>query len=388
MTFCQLAVCAIVAATMFVPAAGAQATAGASGYEGAVIEAELAEPEDLPDVQPPAIGSPPSEAELQDLQTMADQDGITLDDAIARYGWHQSFALLVDEIRQAYPDSFAGARIEGDGQPWIAFAAGASSDAVSDIRAFEEKVFGADSSYGFNTTTYSLDIIENRGFTEAELDEMLTLQHYAVLSLDDKVTNVSSGYDISTGVITIEAELSESTPLSESIQPMESSVTAEQEIRSAAGLDESTALRIVDEVREGDDALYGGDAMSPECTSGFSVKKGSTRGIATAAHCANSLTQRGYSLTFKGSHDGWWGDVQWHTSSVAYEADDFYSGSSSAYRVYLRDVAARGTATEGQRLCRNGKITYKKCDTVYQLNHCSWNTCHLTAMHNSEPSWV
>lgn len=104
----------------------------------------------------------------------------------------------------------------------------------------------------------------------------------------------------------------------------------------------------------------------------FFGEESSTRGIATAPHCAKSLTQREYSLTFKGSHDGWWGDVQWHTSAVAYEADDFYSGSSSAYRVYLRDVAARGTATEGQRLCRNGKITYKKCDTVHQLNHCSY----------------
>lgn len=71
--------------------------------------------------------------------------------------------------------------------------------------------------------------------------------------------------------------------------------------------------------------------------------------------------------------------MQWHTSATA-ENDDFYGGNNSTNIADLRDVAGRGNAIEGQTLRHNGRTTYKYCDTVYQLNHCTGDVCHLTAM--------
>ena len=64
----------------------------------------------------------------------------------------------------------------------------------------------------------------------------------------------------------------------------------------------------------------------------------------------------GSALTFQGEHDGYWGDVQWHTGT-AYESASFWSGNSYGYRVNLRYVTSVGNAVEGQSLARNGKTT-------------------------------
>lgn len=53
----------------------------------------------LPDVAPATVESAPNEAELQDLATIAEQEGITLDQAIARYAWNDNFTITLDEIR-------------------------------------------------------------------------------------------------------------------------------------------------------------------------------------------------------------------------------------------------------------------------------------------------
>ncbi len=74
----------------------------------------------MPDVAPPKLGEI-NEAALEDLTTMAEQEGISLEEAIDRYAWHESFSMLVADIREKYPDRFAGAMITPDGNLWIAF---------------------------------------------------------------------------------------------------------------------------------------------------------------------------------------------------------------------------------------------------------------------------
>ena len=67
-----------------------------------------------PEAAPPEIDDPPSDAELQDLQFIANQEGISLQEAIDRYAWRDNFSLAVSKIREAAPGSFAGAEIAGD----------------------------------------------------------------------------------------------------------------------------------------------------------------------------------------------------------------------------------------------------------------------------------
>jgi hypothetical protein len=73
--------------------------------------------------------------------------------------------------------------------------------------------------------------------------------------------------------------------------------------------------------------------------------------------------------------------MQWHSSQNSNHFDDFWSGSTSAYAVNLRDVSGVGTPVAGQSLCKNGITSYKTCEDVYQLNHCKDGACHLVAMH-------
>ena len=61
--------------------------------------------------QHPSINSP---AELNDLQFIAYQDGITLDESIERYAWRNDFSKMVTAIEDEDPDSVVDA---GSGKP-------------------------------------------------------------------------------------------------------------------------------------------------------------------------------------------------------------------------------------------------------------------------------
>ena len=71
----------------------------------------------------------------------------------------------------------------------------------------------------------------------------------------------------------------------------------------------------------------GGEELST-CTSGFNVKVNGVRGIATAAHCPDNLSDDGNALTYRDAHHGRFGDVQWHTGPDTM-GGNFYSGSIS-----------------------------------------------------------
>lgn len=295
-----------------------------------------------------------TEAQLQDLARMAEQEGITLDEAIGEFAWHEPFSQMVSDLRERFPESFAGARIEGEGA-WIAFRGTAPDGVAEKVHSFPKAV----------------EIRTERGFSESELDQWLQEVHYSVWERRDLVAMAASGYDIATGGIQVEVESQAAAGLSRA--------ALHAELRKGlppSAVDAPVDIKVVDAVRGGQDTVYGGGALS-SCTAGFTVYNSNGRGLSTAAHCDNSQTYAGrLRLSYVAGHGGRWGDVQWHTSSE-FESDDFYYTSSSR-----RDTSARGYATEGQRLCRYGRTTGTKCDTVYQLNHCRGDYCRLTAMHN------
>lgn len=321
---------------------------------------------DLPDEPAPVIGDGITAAEMRDLQTIAEQTGESLEKTVARVGWQQDFAMLVTALREQYPAEIAGARIDPDGRPWIAFRGSVPASAVDQVARYEHKVFGG----GEGGAAFAVELRGDAGFAEVDLEEDVVQAHYAALN-HEGVANAASGYDVATGTILVQVEPSsaEADGLADSVR---SQITK-------AGADGSRiSVEVIKDVEQTEDAIWGGANMTT-CTSGFSVtKNGTTDGISTAGHCSNSQSLQGSTLTFQAAHEGNWGDVQWHTSTTT-EADDFYGGSTSTNLTDLRDVAARGNAVEGQSVCRNGKTTFKKCDTVYQLNHCSGDICHLTA---------
>lgn len=296
----------------------------------------------------------PTEAQLQDLALMAEQDGTSLATAIEAFAWREPFSQLVNRVRAGYPDAFAGSGIEppANGQPWVAFKADPPPGALRLLGSFPLR----------------LAVIQGRGYNEAELDNRLVETHYAV-SGSPIVQHASSGYDIETGVITVEVQLTADAP------PDSLSLNTLSAI-SGSSVAVPVRLVLVDAVRAGEDTVYGGGKLST-CTAGFAVAVAgsSTRGLATAAHCSNAQDYEGRGvLTFRAAHDGTWGDVQWHSSSETV-SDDFYYNFG-----VRRDVGRVGFANKDDRLCKFGHTTGAHCDYVYQLNHCNFDRCHLTLM--------
>ncbi|MGA9596297.1 MAG: hypothetical protein WBV06_09075, partial [Acidimicrobiia bacterium] len=85
---------------------------------------------------PPEIDDSISDAEMQDLETLASQKGMSIQAAIDRYGWNDNFALAVAMIRGASPEAFAGAEIVDSDHAWIAFAGAATEAARGFIDTF------------------------------------------------------------------------------------------------------------------------------------------------------------------------------------------------------------------------------------------------------------
>jgi hypothetical protein len=95
---------------------------------------------DLPHVVPPTMFDPPTPAEMRDLETVAQQRGISIEQAVATRGWRRGFSQLVQEVQARHPDSFAGAAIEQDGSIWIGFTGAVPAEIEPLVTHFEREV--------------------------------------------------------------------------------------------------------------------------------------------------------------------------------------------------------------------------------------------------------
>jgi hypothetical protein len=113
--------------------------------------------------------------------------------------------------------------------------------------------------------------------------------------------------------------------------------------------------------------IYAGLAGSG-CTSGFSVEHTSgTRGIITAAHCGNSQTISGVSLTFKFEWQYGSADVQWHTASGSTFRNWAYDGLNDGTTPYYRLITGtipRLSLVTGGTYCKYGITTKYGCGTL------------------------
>ena len=131
-----------------------------------------------------------SDAELQDLQAVAEQYGISLQEAIDWYAWRNNFSQAASRIRKAAPTSFAGAEIVGNDRAWVAFTGSAPESAIEIIDEFSRSHNGI-----------HVEIRTGYGFSEAELKEAIPAVHYAVLATPD-VRDATTSFDSDTARIT------------------------------------------------------------------------------------------------------------------------------------------------------------------------------------------
>lgn len=139
------------------------------------------------------IDCDPTAAELEDIEFIAEQDGIPLDEAIARYGWQSCFVELTSYLQDTYSDLYAGAAITDGGRgAWIAFKGDVPAEAAELAESMPVVV----------------ELIGGKGFSEAELNEVLQAVYFDISNHEDVVA-ANGGYDHETGVITIQAQPSE-----------------------------------------------------------------------------------------------------------------------------------------------------------------------------------
>ncbi len=318
-----------------------------------------------------------SEAELIDLQAVADQKGMSLQAAIDRYAWNDDFAAAVAEIREAAPGAFTGAEITDAGNAWVAFAGSAPAAATSIIDNFTS-----------NHSGVSVEVRTDKGFTEVELQKAIEAAHIVVFE-SHEVRDAATFFDFATGKVETVALL-EDTAADTVLESLK--VAAANKVTDVTRADildtiSSSVVRFqgaVLSVNEENTEHWGGEALSI-CTSGFGVESASgTRGISTAGHCPNNLTDDAATLTLESAHNGEQGDFQWHTGPLTF-SNEFYAGNDSTSEVDNRGVTSVGSPSVGQTLCRNGKNSNRDCQQVRKINVCSSGACNLVQMgeHNS-----
>ena len=155
-----------------------------------------------PEAPPRQIDDPPSDTELIDLQAVADQYGISLQEAIDRYAWNDNFSLAVSKIRVAAPATFAGAEIVDGSHAWIAFTGPPPKAALDIIDIFTSSHSGV-----------SVEVRTNQSVTAAELETAIPAVHYAVFRAPG-VLNASTSFESATSeivaVVVLESTASDS----------------------------------------------------------------------------------------------------------------------------------------------------------------------------------
>lgn len=298
-----------------------------------------------------------SEAEMEDLAFIAQEKGWSLDEAIERIGWQRAFDEAVAEIRAAYPHRFAGSAItpEGPGQASLGFTGG-----VPEGVREHPILSGLD-------VTYRGDLAQS---WEALLTQLQTV-HHAIRA--EGYPDVVSVPTWETGRIEVSVGVGQ-----QSVSKANLLAALPAEAHAA-----NVEITLAPSNPGSLETLYGGGNMNG-CTSAFTVRSGSTLGMLTAGHCGNNRlmlddTGTWRSMTFRGEHEGGWGDFQWHTHPTQDFSTFFHTDTS------LRREAWRiGSASKNRDVCRFGMTTGKQCDEVFKTGVSSGGADRLAMMRNDK----
>ena len=149
-------------------------------------------------------------AELDDLQSLADAKGITLDEAIARYAWRDDFSKMVSAIEDDDPDSVVDAGKTGGSSARIKFSGSISGNARKAIDEFKSEN---------PHVAISLQTGKDPGFTRREADEAVVGAHFAVMA-EDGVQDSVTYYDGDANEIVVTVQMA-TPPSSEKLSSLE-----------------------------------------------------------------------------------------------------------------------------------------------------------------------
>ena len=363
------ALCGFAAAVVLLAMTAAGVAAESPSAADAASEAATQEHrlDNLPEEQAPMVGDPVGDAELQDLSRLADQKGISVEQAVADYAWRFDFSILAAHVRELAPDAYTYAEASGPRTAEIWFSGALPRDAVVLLDDFTH-----------HFPDIAVEVRTEIGLNETEINSALTSAHFAVV---DVVGDAVSRFDYRTLQIRVVVPGSAADRVEELSSIAQGAVSdalpsGDTDVKVTIGVSS------FEQISEDDTSSshYGGEALT-SCSSGpafINTSTGARRG-STAGHCESTQSDDGDSLTETDDYDDYWGDWQLHYGPDA-ESDNFYSGSATTTEVYWRDTASGGVAVTGQALCKNGKATHKTCADVTNPGICTGGNCYLIEM--------
>jgi hypothetical protein len=321
----------------------------------------------IPDTPDDAEAEPPAPAMtaygvdeyvLEDIQVVAQEEGITLQQALDLYGWQDTFAEDIDQIASAYPESFAWAEMNPNGTPGalVKFKAAVPAGAAN------------------VTSDLPVPVTLSAGaaHTETEVADLVVAAHDSVAAAVGPDGQAETSYNQQTERVEALVYSPVSPPSAPTVGTNARQAIAQQmpEITlpdvdvtvSTDPLLETETLR--GGVRLRDRKLPNGNFDT--CTSGFSVKviegegNADERGLLTARHCENDLiyysaltsTER-FRLAdadrFLPMNQG---DIQYHRGLREKVGPSFYYAVGK-YRAVTKRVKPR----TGMRACLFGRKT-------------------------------
>jgi hypothetical protein len=365
--------------------AGLVATVGVTGASGSRGIA-------APDL--PGGGEPLSAAEAlkQDTELLAGKYGLTA----AQVAQRLDLQAAADGLRSSWSqqvlvDAYAGGIMDS------------SSDGPRAILYFKEAVPQVVRSQLADSGISGVELRGGQRYSWTELVARANALHDAVAALgfDEIVSTV----DVATQRIVVELALRPDRPALRGTALREAlvipSTAADPDGRpvavDTAGLATTGDIEIIE--RPAGTSLsrlhhgYGGASVrasgSFQCTSGFVVRRSSDwlEGVLTAAHCEgiNQIDQNNsngglardltFSAPFQREHVGFYGDVEWHSTSH----DDFPEfWSSGCCRRTVLNTISNLNIDVGDLVCKYGRKTGSDCGTVSKTHHSAtftWGAC-------------
>ena len=142
-------------------------------------------------IPPTVLKDQLSDALLEDLETIAQQEGTSLEAAIERYGSQGSLIALHDAIRETFPNDYAWARVAIAGRGSFGFAEQAPAAALWMIEGFVNGHWGA-----------HIEVYSHVGYNELEKRKAINAYHSAVGVAPEVGVN-STGLGAETGHLTM-----------------------------------------------------------------------------------------------------------------------------------------------------------------------------------------
>ena len=144
-----------------------------------------------------AGASVPAEAEEADLRAVAQQEGISYEEAVWRFGWQDDLGRVLARISQDYPDDYASSTMKDDRSAVVRFLGVVPQEVQALLDRFSE--------------AYEVKIVveTGSGYSQKALEEAIPRVHYALYcneGVDDAGTSADEGAIKSTVQLAIDAD--------------------------------------------------------------------------------------------------------------------------------------------------------------------------------------